>query len=207
MACVNRSKAAAVDRSMIVRLGSLLLVAAAFALARPAAAQPLAAAQQEVECLALNIYFEARSEPHMGKIAVAHVVLNRAMSGAYPNSACEVIRQGGERGDRLCQFSWWCDGLSDTPKDLAAWQEAQTLAKMVYSGLTQDPTKGALWYHADYVAPKWRTAFIKGPTIGRHLFYLAPQAKVAALATKQTPTQVQAQLPPRRPDRTAVQSN
>jgi spore germination cell wall hydrolase CwlJ-like protein len=198
MKCVNPCVAVAFDRSIIVRLGSLLVISAALLFARPAAAEPIGAAQQETHCLALNIYFEARSEPHMGKIAVAHVVLNRMMSGAYPDSACAVIQQGGERGDRLCQFSWWCDGQSDTPKDVAAWEEAQTLAKMVYNGLTQDPTKGALWYHADYVSPKWRTAFIKGPTIGRHIFYIAAQEKIAALAPKQAQTQVQAQSQPRR---------
>tara|TARA_R110002051_G_scaffold226325_2_gene289031 strand:+ start:284 stop:526 length:243 start_codon:yes stop_codon:yes gene_type:complete len=32
----------------------------------------------DLHCLAQNIYFEARGEPMIGKVAVGHVVLNRA---------------------------------------------------------------------------------------------------------------------------------
>ena len=130
-----------------------------------------------LQCLAQNIYFEARNQPTQGKIAVAHVVLNRVKSERFPNTACEVIRQGGQERRHRCQFSWWCDGKSDETNDIAAWNESQKLARDVAWGRAEDPTSGALWYHADYVKPIWRKSLQKGPTIGHHLFYTHKPAK------------------------------
>ena len=65
-------------------------------------------------CLALNVYFEARSEPIAGKIAVAEVTLNRVASQDYPNTICEVVLQENQNG---CSFSWWCDKKSDVPAE------------------------------------------------------------------------------------------
>lgn len=134
----------------------------------------------EIKCLAQNIYFEARSEPDAGKLAVGHVVMNRVASGDYPNRVCAVVRQGGE--DRLhnCQFSWWCDGRSDKPTDKKAWEHAKALARSVYWNFSPDPTDGAKWYHADYVTPSWRKRFERGPVIGRHVFYRAPNQEQAS---------------------------
>ena len=73
------------------------------------------ALSDEITCLAQNIYFEARSEPVAGMLAVGHVVLNRVASDRFPDTVCKVIRQGGERRRHRCQFSWWCDGRSDKP--------------------------------------------------------------------------------------------
>jgi len=126
---------------------------------------------EEVTCLAQNIYFEARSEPVAGKLAVGHVVLNRVASKRFPDSSCKVIRQGGELRRNRCQFSWWCDGRSDQPLNKDAWITARLMAWFIYNGQTADPTSGALWYHAVYVKPYWRTAFVEGPRIGRHIFY------------------------------------
>src|SRR5438093_4776081 len=64
---------------------------------------------QEIDCLALTIYHEARGESERGKLAVGHVVMNRTRSALFPASVCDVVRQGGQQRDR-CQFSWWCDG-------------------------------------------------------------------------------------------------
>ena len=125
----------------------------------------------EVKCLALNIYFEARSEPEAGKLAVGHVVMNRVGSKRFPGTVCDVVRQGGELRRYRCQFSWWCDGRSDTPRNKREWQRSSEIALAVYWCRTEDPTAGALWYHADYVKPSWRKAFKRGPQIGRHIFY------------------------------------
>ncbi len=43
-------------------------------------------ADHEVECLALNIYHEARGEPDEGKVAVGHVVMNRAADPRFSGS-------------------------------------------------------------------------------------------------------------------------
>lgn len=169
-------------RIVVFTAGLMLALVAAAVLAVPAAAGSFgkqsradiiaqAALNEEITCLAQNIYFEARSEPVDGMLAVGHVVLNRVASDTFPGSICAVVRQGGERRRHRCQFSWWCDGRSDKPRDKMAWDAARLVAWFVYHGHTQDPTGGALWYHADYVDPHWREAFIQGPQIGRHIFY------------------------------------
>ena len=130
-----------------------------------------AAPAGEVECLALNIYFEARGEPEVGQLAVGHVVMNRVASARFPGTVCDVIQQGGALRLYRCQFSWWCDGRSDKPRNKRLWEKSAELALKVYWGRTVDPTEGALWYHADYVKPYWRKEFERGPKIGRHIFY------------------------------------
>ena len=61
-------------------------------------------------CIALNVYYEARSEPLESQVGVAHVVLNRVASDKFPDDACSVVYQGLEKGRGRCQFSWYCDG-------------------------------------------------------------------------------------------------
>ena len=126
-----------------------------------------------LQCLALNIYFEARGESEQGKRAVGHVVMNRLSHRKFPNSVCAVVQQGGAKQLHRCQFSWWCDGRSDTPRKNNAWNESIRIAREIHMGNSTDPTGGALWYHAEYVSPYWRTAFQQGPKIGQHIFYLA----------------------------------
>jgi N-acetylmuramoyl-L-alanine amidase len=135
--------------------------------------------QTQITCLADNIYFEAAYEPDKGKQAVAFVTLNRVYSGRYPDDICSVVKQ---RKKYVCQFSWYCEEkprrLSYT-KNLTQAQEMlyndiRDIAIYVYLNYEQldDPTKGALFYHADYVSPHWKKA--KEPTvqIGRHIFYV-----------------------------------
>lgn len=137
--------------------------------------------EEELTCLARNIYFEARSEPLEGKLAVAHVVMNRVASKHFPDTVCGVVQDGTDEVLHKCQFSWYCDGKPDVVDDPVAWLEATTLAGQVYWGRVEDPSGGALWYHADYVKPGWRKAFAEGPTIGRHIFY---SRKLAAPGTQ-----------------------
>ncbi len=131
-----------------------------------------APAEDEIRCLALNIYFEARGESEQGQRAVGHVVMNRVADKRYPDTVCGVVQQGGEKRRHKCQFSWWCDGRSDDPKNNGAWARSLQIAKTIYSGKSFDPTDGALWYHAVYVKPYWRDALTFVKKIGRHNFYL-----------------------------------
>ncbi|MGD1877420.1 MAG: cell wall hydrolase [Kiloniellaceae bacterium] len=140
--------------------------------------------RRELTCLAKNIYFEARSEPVKGKLAVAHVVMNRVASQYFPDTVCGVVQDGTDEVLHKCQFSWYCDGKADVVEDQGAWKEATELASKVYWGRAADPSGGALWYHADYVKPVWRKAFAEGPTIGRHIFY-SRKPKVAATQVAQ----------------------
>ncbi len=130
--------------------------------------------QAALRCMALNIYFEARSEPLDGQIAVAAVTLNRMVDSRFPDDICSVVRQGGEIRRHRCQFSWWCDGKKDEPLEAAAWHRANMLARLAYAGILDDPTQGALWYHADYVDPFWADAKVPLIKIGRHIFYNLP---------------------------------
>jgi spore germination cell wall hydrolase CwlJ-like protein len=151
----------------------LLLVIAYLIQDRPAPV-PKDVDLAELNCLALNIYFEARNESLEGKRAVGHVVMNRVADAAFPQSICQVVRQGGEKRRNGCQFSWWCDGRSDKPVDSISWDESRSIAWDIMSGASRDPTRGALWYHAIYAAPAWRKGMMEGRTIGRHIFYHRP---------------------------------
>ena len=125
---------------------------------------------EELECLALTIYFEARGEPEEGKRAVGYVVMNRTLHPSFPQDVCNVVRQGGAKRYR-CQFTWWCDGLSDRPREANAWERSKAVARQVFWDAAADPTGGALWYHADTVSPPWQDKLRPGPKIGRHIFY------------------------------------
>lgn len=129
-------------------------------------------AQKQVDCLAENIYFEAAHEPEDGKVAVAMVTLNRLMTGNYGNDICEVVKQktGG-----VCQFSWYCMpaivNKRLTVKSTPLYNDIRDLAVDVvlnYENM-KDITKGATYYHADYVSPNW--GLPKTTQIGRHIFY------------------------------------
>jgi hypothetical protein len=127
----------------------------------------------DLECMAMNIYHEARNEPEAGKLAVGHVVMNRVSDPRFPGTVCGVVTQGSRKPRNGCQFSWWCDGKDDQPLNRRAWADSRFVADRIFAGKSKDPTGGALWYHADYVQPAWRKTFVKGPQIGRHKFYLS----------------------------------
>lgn len=127
---------------------------------------------KSLDCLALNIYHEARGEPVEAQVAIANVVVNRIAHPRFPNNVCDVIKQGGELPRDKCQFSWWCDGRSDQPVDLRTLSRLRGLAREVLRGKYDDPTNGSLWYHAKGVTPEWRRDFVQGPTIGDHIFYI-----------------------------------
>ena len=122
-------------------------------------------------CLALNVYYEARSEPMDGQYAVAHVVLNRVADDSFPDDACKVVKQGYHKGKHRCQFSWYCDGKSDKPKDNMSWIIAQVVAYNTLYGHHKDNTHGATHYHATYVSPWWRKHYDKTVAHGSHIFY------------------------------------
>ena len=130
---------------------------------------------ESLRCLALNVYHEARSEPEVGQLAVAAVTLNRVRSDTFPDSVCEVVKQGGQQRNR-CQFSWWCDGKSDRPTEAEAWKNARRISRQALLGLAEDPTNKALYYHATYVKPRWSRKFVRTAKINQHVFY-RPKSK------------------------------
>lgn len=136
--------------------------------------------EAELRCLALNVYWEARSESALGRLAVAAVTLNRVANRNFPDTVCGVVHQGQENGLHRCQFSWVCDRRSDEPGHDAAWRDAEHVAFSALFLNLPDPTRGALWYHADYVSPPWAGTMSQPMQIGRHLFYRAPARTVEA---------------------------
>jgi|TARA_R100001224_G_scaffold35840_1_gene20320 N-acetylmuramoyl-L-alanine amidase len=131
----------------------------------------------EVECLALNIYHEARNQPTAGKLAVAQVTLNRVKHDRFPNTICGVVYQGYYLNNNpikhKCQFSWWCDGKSDKPKEIESWNYALMLARHMHEGIFDniDVVKDATHYHAVYVKPYWTKEKKKVKVIADHIFY------------------------------------
>ncbi len=128
--------------------------------------------QAEENCLARAVYFEARSESALGQMAVAKVILNRVKAPNYPKSICGVVYQGSNRRNS-CQFSFACDGQPDDVRQPAAWAQAKHVAQRAINGDKAIATKmqGALFYHADYVTPKWARNMRKVMKVGRHIFY------------------------------------
>lgn len=124
---------------------------------------------EDLQCLAKNVYFEGRNQPWVGQVAIAQVTLNRVKSLAFPNTICEVVRQ---KKRNICQFSWYCDGKSDQPKDVKDYDKATDVAIQVYSGTIPDVTEGALWYHATYIRrPFWAYSMKEMVKINEHIFY------------------------------------
>ena len=145
------------------------------------------------ECLALNMYHEARGQGTAGLFAVSAVVLNRVNDKRFPNSVCEVIEQGPIRESwktrqhknlpdykrkyypikNRCQFSWYCDGKSDTPYNKKKYKELLDLSRFIIYNRTSfvDITNGALYYHTENVMPNWAKAKQRIIKIGKHIFY------------------------------------
>ena len=134
------------------------------------------------KCLTENIYFEARGQGQAGWLAVAQVTQNRVDDRRFPNTICEVVKQGltyasGDPIRNKCQFSWYCDGKSDKPKNTKVYNEISELVNYIYDVKGQpnhellDITDGATHYHADYVSPAWKKSKTKTTEIGDHIFY------------------------------------
>ena len=122
---------------------------------------------QESNCLATAVYFEARGESVDGQLAVARVVMNRAASGKYPPSWCATVKQPW-------QFSFVRHG-EFPPIDYGSdsWRKAEAIARLAAANIVPSVSTDVLWYHADYVAPSWRHNLTEVRKIGQHIFYRA----------------------------------
>jgi spore germination cell wall hydrolase CwlJ-like protein len=127
---------------------------------------------RQLDCLTRNIYWEAATEPFEGKVAVAQVTLNRVESGKFAKDICGVVYQKNVVYDRVvCQFSWFCDGSSVRRTIYPAhWKESEEVAKKVLlEGFRLPSVNNALYFHADYVNPRWGKPQVA--KFGRHIFY------------------------------------
>lgn len=132
------------------------------------AAQPAATGDGEWQCMTQALYFEARGETVKGEFAVAEVILNRKDSPRYPGTICGVVHQGGQGG---CQFSFTCDGYSDTIREADAYVQAGKIARLMLDGAPRALTLGATHFHTRSVRPGWGNQFAQTASIGAHVFY------------------------------------
>lgn len=133
---------------------------------------PLAQVERDLECMTRNIYYEAATEPVEGKLAVAQITMNRVADPRFPNDVCAVVYQKNRWNDRtVCQFSWYCDGSMKRRRVVEdLWLESRAAAKKVmFEGWRLPSLERSMFYHADYVNPRWRKDRIL--QIGRHIFY------------------------------------
>lgn len=136
-------------------------------------------AERQLACLARNIYFEAANESFEGKVAVAQVTLNRVESGKFPDNVCDVVFQKTkqETNKTVCQFSWYCDIDLKYMSPRSGYDESKEVARKVLLDHYRLPyLKNALYYHADYVKPRWKLPKII--KIGHHIFYGEKRIKV-----------------------------
>ena len=122
-----------------------------------------AAKTHERECLATAIYFESKSEPLAGQLAVGEVLANRVKSGRFASSFCGVVMQRG-------QFSFiHGHALPSVPRQSAQWKNAVAIATIVDASMMSSEAPRALFFHARRVSPNWH--FTRVATIGNHIFY------------------------------------
>jgi spore germination cell wall hydrolase CwlJ-like protein len=140
----------------------------------------------QATCLAENVYFESRNQGTAGWSAVISVTLNRVKDKRFPDTICEVVKQGPTRESwkkngtyypikHKCQFSWYCDGDKDVvhEKDAKIYKDIYNLSyvSLIKGIRILDITDGATHYHADYVSPEWAQTKTKTVEIGDHIFY------------------------------------
>ena len=118
---------------------------------------------RELECLAVGIYFESKSESLAGQLAVGHVIADRAKSGRFASTYCGVLFQRS-------QFSFVRGKSYPAPARAGRqWHNAVAVAKIVDQKLHSSPVPNALFFHAKRVSPRWRLSRVG--SVGNHIFY------------------------------------
>ena len=124
---------------------------------------------EQANCIATAVYFEARGENLEGQLAVARVIMNRAASGKYPGSWCDVVKQPW-------QFSFVNPRTGVMPQadtNSHSWRKALGVTRLAVANAVPTLSNDVLWYHADYVAPSWGRRLSMVQKIGAHIFYRA----------------------------------
>ena len=133
------------------------------------------ATESDDKCLTEAVYFEARSEPFIGQLAVANVIMERVRDHRFPTTVCKVVHAGryweGNPVRNRCAFSYWCDGKPEIMKEKQAHKTAQDVARMAINGVMYEEVQGATFYHASYVMPYWIKELDFITRVGKHLFY------------------------------------
>ena len=130
----------------------------------------------EISCLAEAVYFEARSESIVGQIAVAQVVMNRFDLAMGTSTICSIVKQAkldkdGKPLKHMCQFSYYCDGKSETIRNMEAYHQASVVAAMVIAGVGIEDLRDAVYYVGVGSSPSWLKHMVFVKRVGNHLFY------------------------------------
>jgi spore germination cell wall hydrolase CwlJ-like protein len=133
---------------------------------------------EQTNCLAKTMYFEARGQGTVGMEAVGNVVLNRLQDPRYPKTICDIVYF---KWHHVCQFTWHCDGREFDPDTITSekkrliWVEVKSLASYLVQTYNTDKyvdySHGAVNFHAYYVHPRWSKQFHRTCRIGAHIFF------------------------------------
>jgi N-acetylmuramoyl-L-alanine amidase len=133
--------------------------------------------KNDLDCLTRNIYYEAGVESQVGKLAVAHVTINRLKTGYWGNTICKVVYARK-------QFSWTLAKKLPRP-DSRLWAESEEVARKVLTGYRVSGLRQSLYYHAIYIKePSWADPSAQAGQIGNHVFY--NQARGSTLQVKES---------------------
>jgi spore germination cell wall hydrolase CwlJ-like protein len=144
-------------------LATSLLLVGTLGIGTLAPVTPVEARFTDIDCLAKNIYHEARGEPLEGQIAVAQVTLNRVQNPRYHNTVCGVVYAHR-------QFSWTNSGTKKV-KNPKAWQAALDISRAVLTKSVHLPEFRATHFHTLQVKPYWAKTKTRVAVIGNHVFY------------------------------------
>jgi len=130
---------------------------------------------EQLDCLALNVYHEARGESLIGQAGVAHVTLNRVKDERYSSTICKVVKKRENKkpmNDRFrCQFSWFCDGKSDRTPEKDAYKVGYAVSALAILGMVPDVTNGAThYYNYTLSTPRWGQLYTHTATLGQHRY-------------------------------------
>ncbi|MGZ8349626.1 MAG: cell wall hydrolase [Allosphingosinicella sp.] len=126
--------------------------------------------------MALTMWGEARGDGEAAMRAVGHVIENRqraARDGAFVTDTVSAAWQFScwNPGDPNLAAMQNVDRLRAGSREQQMWQAARRIAEEIMAGQSEDPTRGALFYHTAAVAPAWSRGIAPVARIGRHLFF------------------------------------
>lgn len=123
---------------------------------------------EQLMCMARNIYFEAGGESFEGKLAVAQVTMNRTKHPSFPKTICDVVYQ---KINGIYQFSWVGEALKEV-RNKYAWEESLIIARKALTEHKLHDTlykTKAMYFHNHTVEPGWNLRYVA--KIGNHKFY------------------------------------
>lgn len=138
----------------------------------------------EFNCMAANIFFEAANQPEIGQIAVAFVTKRRSKMYGN-NSICDAVTRA-ELDDNsnpiinTAHFSWFADNrktvyIGEDKFSQASYNSIEELVKKFFNGEFKDPTGGADHYCTLAVeSTTWWVPYMlkhSRKVIGDHVFF------------------------------------